>query len=89
VRLEAVEQAIDAATSAFAAVEPALQKFYFALDDEQKARLLRATGPTPAYGGSHSNCELRPRGFRIPGVATAPAGLGQWSRRRGVRTESD
>ena len=41
VRLEAVEQAIDAATSAFAAVEPALQKFYSALDDEQKARLLR------------------------------------------------
>jgi LTXXQ motif family protein len=40
-RLEAVEQAIDAATSAFAAVEPALQKFYSALDDEQKARLLR------------------------------------------------
>ena len=41
VRLEAVEQAIDAATVAFAAVEPALQKFYSALDDEQKARLLR------------------------------------------------
>jgi len=41
VRLEAVEQAIDAATSAFAAVEPALQKFYSGLDDEQKARLLR------------------------------------------------
>jgi len=41
VRLEAVEQAIDAATAAFAAVEPALQKFYSALDDEQKARLLR------------------------------------------------
>jgi hypothetical protein len=41
VRLEAVEQAIDAATSAFTAVEPALQKFYSALDDEQKARLVR------------------------------------------------
>jgi len=41
VRLEAVEQAMDAATVAFAAVEPALQKFYSALDDEQKARLLR------------------------------------------------
>src|SRR5262245_12229755 len=41
VRLEAVEQAIDAATSAFAAVEPALKKFYSALNDEQKARLLR------------------------------------------------
>jgi hypothetical protein len=40
-RLEAVDQAIDAATSAFAAVEPPLQAFYAALDDEQKARLLR------------------------------------------------
>jgi hypothetical protein len=41
VRLEAVEQAIDAATAAFTAVEPSLQQFYAALDDEQKARLLR------------------------------------------------
>src|SRR5262249_30543530 len=41
VRLEAVEQAIDAASAAFATVVPALQKFYSALDDEQKARLLR------------------------------------------------
>jgi LTXXQ motif family protein len=40
-RLEAVEQSIDSATAAFTAVEPALQKFYSALDDEQKARLLR------------------------------------------------
>jgi hypothetical protein len=40
-RLEAMEQAIDAARAAFTAVEPALQRFYFALDDEQKARLLR------------------------------------------------
>jgi LTXXQ motif family protein len=41
VRLEAVEQAIDAANPAFAAVQPALEKFYAALDDEQKARLFR------------------------------------------------
>ncbi|MGZ5850776.1 MAG: Spy/CpxP family protein refolding chaperone [Methyloceanibacter sp.] len=41
VRLEAVERAMDAATAAFASVLPALQKFYSALDDEQKARLLR------------------------------------------------
>jgi hypothetical protein len=41
VRLEAVERAIDAATAAFASVLPALQSFYSALDDEQKARLLR------------------------------------------------
>ena len=48
-RLEAVEQAIDAATAAFAAVEPALQAFYAALDDEQKARLFRdMTSPATA-----------------------------------------
>jgi LTXXQ motif family protein len=41
VRLEAVERAIDAASAAFASVLPALQKFYSALDDEQKARLFR------------------------------------------------
>src|SRR5262249_25159479 len=39
-RLEAVERAIDAASAAFATVVPALQTFYSALDDEQKARLL-------------------------------------------------
>lgn len=41
VRLEVVERAIDAANAAFATVVPALQTFYSALDDEQKARLLR------------------------------------------------
>ena len=40
-RPEAVEKSIDAVSAAFAAVEPALQSFYAALDDEQKARLLR------------------------------------------------
>src|SRR5215813_4284384 len=45
VRLEAVERAIDAASAAFATVLPALQTFYSALDDEQKARLLRDMTP--------------------------------------------
>jgi hypothetical protein len=40
VRLEAMEQAIDAARAAFTAVEPALLRFYSALDDEQKDCLL-------------------------------------------------
>jgi hypothetical protein len=40
-RLEALVKSIDAADSAFASIEPALQQFYAALDDEQKARLLR------------------------------------------------
>ena len=41
VRLEAVERALDVTGAAFATVVPALQTFYSALDDEQKARLLR------------------------------------------------
>jgi LTXXQ motif family protein len=40
-RLEAVEQAIAAATATLAAVDPSLRAFYAALNDEQKARLLR------------------------------------------------
>lgn len=40
-RLETAEQAIDTATATFAAVDPPLRAFYAALDDEQKARLLR------------------------------------------------
>jgi hypothetical protein len=43
-QLEAVEQAIDTAGGAFAAVQPALQGFYGKLDDEQKARLLHDLG---------------------------------------------
>jgi hypothetical protein len=42
-RLEAVEQGIDVTLVAFATLQPALQTFYGALDDEQKARLLRDT----------------------------------------------
>src|SRR5262249_58310394 len=40
-RLEAVEQGIDATLAAFDRVEPAMQSFYGALDDEQKTRLYR------------------------------------------------
>jgi len=40
-RSQAVMKSIDAADSAFATIEPALGEFYAALDDEQKARLLR------------------------------------------------
>jgi hypothetical protein len=40
-RLEAVEQGIDVTLKAFGVVEPALQAFYGALNDEQKARLYR------------------------------------------------
>jgi hypothetical protein len=40
-RLEATEQAIATVASTYTAVEPALRAFYAALDDEQKARLMR------------------------------------------------
>jgi hypothetical protein len=73
-RLEAVEQAIDAGNTAFAAVQPALQKFYGVLDDEQKARLFRdltaanagrrwGNGPRPAKQAARSlqRCGWRAR----------------------------
>ena len=47
-RLEAVDQGIDATLAAFDTVEPALQSFYGALDDEQKARLYRDMMVAPA-----------------------------------------
>jgi hypothetical protein len=40
-RLDAVDQSLEAADSAFAGVEPRLEAFYAALSDEQKARLMR------------------------------------------------
>ena len=65
-RLEAVEQAIDAVTSAFAAVESALQGFYAALDDEQKARLLRdmTLAPAQARDGQRRAERWEPRSYR-------------------------
>ena len=51
-RLEAVEQGIDAMLAAFDMVEPALQSFYGALDDEQKARLYRDMMAAPAAGNA-------------------------------------
>jgi hypothetical protein len=52
-RLAAAEQAIDTVTSSYAAVEPPLRALFAALDDEQKARLLRglsSSGPQAREG---------------------------------------
>ena len=49
-RLDAVDQSLGTAGSAFAEVEPTLRTFYAALDDEQKARLLRDLIPPKAHG---------------------------------------
>jgi LTXXQ motif family protein len=53
-RLEAAEQGIDAALKAFDVVEPKLAAFYAALNDEQKARLVRdlAAPAAPAAGSA-------------------------------------
>jgi len=51
-RLEVVEQGMEAMLAAFDTVEPALQSFYGALDDEQKARLYRDMMAAPAAGNA-------------------------------------
>ena len=66
-RLEALEQGIDAALKAFDTVQPALQTFYGALDDEQKARLYRdvanaATNAPQTTGRRHAR-EYRREGY--------------------------
>jgi hypothetical protein len=72
-RLEAVEQAIDTATATFAAVDPPLRAFYAALDDEQKARLLRdlTLSKTQAREGDRAaeRWERRSRRRGISGAA--------------------
>jgi len=71
-RLEAVEQAIDTATATFAAVDPPLRAFYAALDDEQKARLLRdLTLSKPQARGDRAaeRLERRSRRRGISGAA--------------------
>jgi LTXXQ motif family protein len=57
-RLEAVEQGIDAALKAFDVVEPKLQAFYGALNDEQKARLYRDMG-MPAASNPTATTDAR------------------------------
>jgi len=58
-RLEAVEQGIDATLAAFDTVEPALQSFYGALDDEQKARLYRDMMAAPAAADARETTPRR------------------------------
>jgi hypothetical protein len=70
-RLEAAEQAIDAAASVFAVVQPALQAFYGVLDDEQKARLLRDMTLTDAQARSGERSTRWDRHSRRRGDAGA------------------
>lgn len=75
-RLDAVERAIDAATATFAAVEPALQALYAALDDEQKARLLRdlTLSGSQAREGDRAAERSQRRGRRRGGSGAARDG---------------
>jgi hypothetical protein len=58
-RLEAVEQGSDTTLAAFDTVEPALQSFYGALDDEQKARLYRDMMAAPAVAAARETTGRR------------------------------
>jgi hypothetical protein len=58
-RFDAVEQAIDAALAGFATVQPVLQVFYGALDDEQKARLMRDLAANGAQERSQARSQER------------------------------
>ena len=77
-RLEAVEQGIDIALAAFATLQPALTAFYGALDDEQKARLLRdlTMSDAPARSAERTRVQAYQRSAerrerRSPGRAPA------------------
>jgi hypothetical protein len=65
-RLEAVEQGIDVALAAFAMLQPVLQAFYGALDDEQKARLLRdmTMSAAPARSAERTRERSRERAYQ-------------------------
>src|SRR5260370_855640 len=88
-RLEAVEQGIDTALKAFDTVQPALQTFYGALDDEQKARLYRdmaapAAGNAPQATSRRDRQEYSSRRNRwrayasAEGAAGATGSRGEW-----------
>jgi len=71
-RLEAAERAIDTATATFDAVETPLRELYGALDDEQKARLLRdMTVPGSQARDRDRRAERAERGSRGPGESWA------------------
>ena len=69
-RLEAVEQGIDIALAAFTTLQPAMQAFYGALDDEQKARLQRdmtmSAAPAPSAERSRERADQRSDQRREP-----------------------
>jgi hypothetical protein len=73
-RFDAIEQAIDAAIEGFNIVQPTLQTFYAALDDEQKARLLRDM----IAGGTQDKTDRRNR-WRSYASANRKGDVNQWA----------
>ena len=85
-RLVAAEQAIDTVTSSYAAVEPPLRAFFAALDDEQKARLLRglsSSGPQAREGDrTPQRGERRSRRRGVSAAARdGEVNMGRWNLR--------
>jgi len=74
-RLDAANQSVEAAVAAFDGVRPALQAFYRALDDEQKARLYRDLGPGSAATARAESTPERSR-RRVRGEPTMGAWVG-------------
>lgn len=71
-RVLAAEQAIDTVTSSYAAVEPPLRALFAALDDEQKAKLLRGLSPSgPQAREGDRPSQRGERRSRRRGVSTA------------------
>ena len=78
-RLEAAEQGIAATLAAFDTVEPKLQAFYAALNDEQKARLYRDMA-APAAANAAQTTGAREARERAA-VFVAPRSLARLRRR--------
>jgi LTXXQ motif family protein len=80
-RLEAAEQGIDAALKAYDVVEPKLAAFYAALNDEQKARLLRDMAAPAPPAAAAAAVETGRREAREEGREAQEARRERYSRR--------
>jgi LTXXQ motif family protein len=80
-RLEAAEQGIDAALKAYDIVEPKLAAFYAALNDEQKARLLRDMAAPAPPAAAAAAAETGRREAREEGREAQEARRERYSRR--------
>ena len=75
-RLASMQQRVEAMISAVKTVEPALQKFYDTLSDEQKAKL-NALGQDQSRSGTEKTASSN-NGASGPGCDTAQPGVTSW-----------